>query len=357
MNRFEALIRDDIRALSAYHVQDARGMVKLDAMENPYPLPETVRADVGALAEQAEVNRYPDAQAAELKVRLREVMGIAPEVGLLLGNGSDEIIQIVAMALAKPGAALLSVEPSFAMFRMIAIFCGLRYVGVPLRADFSLDAEATLAGIREHTPALTFIAYPNNPTGNLFDADLIRRIIEASPGLVVVDEAYYVFSAASFLADLLRYPNLLLMRTVSKLGLAGLRLGLLAGPPGLVRELDKVRLPYNVNVLTQAVATRALQDMPALKLQAEAICRERDKLFAALESLPGITPYPSQANFILFKVSPANRVFDALRQHGILIKNLHGMHPLLDSCLRVTVGTPDQNEQFITALQSILVLA
>jgi histidinol-phosphate aminotransferase len=284
-------------------------------------------------------------------------MGIAPEAGLLLGNGSDEIIQIVAMALAKPGATLLSLEPSFAMFRMIAIFCGLRYVGVPLRGDFSLNAEDTLAAITQHAPALTFIAYPNNPTGNLFDADTIRRIIETSPGLVVVDEAYYVFSPASFLTDLLHYPNLLLMRTVSKLGLAGLRLGLLAGPPGLIQELDKVRLPYNVNVLTQTVATRALQDMPALKLQAETICREREKLFAALQALPGITAYPSQANFILFQISSANGVFDALKQHGILIKNLHGTHPLLESCLRVTVGTPEQNEQFITALQSILVLA
>lgn len=355
MNPFETLIRDDIRALSAYHVQDARGMVKLDAMENPYPLPETVRSDVGALAGRAELNRYPDGQAVELKARLREVMGIAPEAGLLLGNGSDEIIQIVAMALAKPGATLLSLEPSFAMFRMIAIFCGLRFVGVPLRADFSLDAEATLAAITQHAPALTFIAYPNNPTGNLFDADVIRRIIESSPGLVVVDEAYYVFSRASFFGHLLHHPNLLLMRTVSKLGLAGLRLGLLAGPPGLIRELDKVRLPYNVNVLTQAVATRALQDMPALRLQAEAICSEREKLFAALQALPGITPYPSQANFILFRISSAGRVFDALKQHGILIKNLHGTDPLLEGCLRVTVGTPEQNEQFITALQSILV--
>jgi histidinol-phosphate aminotransferase len=357
MTDFEALIRDDIRALSPYHVQDARGMVKLDAMENPYPLPEAVRRDVGVLAVQAPVNRYPDAHAVELQARLREVMGIAPEAGLLLGNGSDEIIQMMAMAVARPGAALLSVEPSFAMFRILAVCCGLRYVGVPLRADFSLDAEATLAAIAEHRPALTFIAYPNNPTGNLFAAEDIRRIIESSPGLVVVDEAYYAFSPASFLPELLRYPNLLLMRTASKLGLAGLRLGLLAGPPRLIREFDKVRLPYNINVLTQTVASRALQEMPALEAQAEVICGERTKLFAALQSLPEVRPFPSQANFVLFQVVSANRVFDALKQHGILVKNLHGSHPLLEDCLRVTVGTPEQNEQFIAALQSILALA
>lgn len=356
MASFDDLIRADIRALSAYHVQDARGMVKLDAMENPYALPETVRSDLATLIAQAEVNRYPDAQAVELKARLRHAMGIAADAGLLLGNGSDEIIQIIAMALAKPGAALLSLEPSFVMFRMIAGFCGLDYVGVPLKVDFALDVEATLAAIARHRPAVAFIAYPNNPTGNLFDAEAIRRIIVASPGLVVVDEAYYAFSPASFLPELLRYPNLLLMRTVSKLGLAGLRLGLLAGPPGLIHEFDKVRLPYNINVLTQAVAARALQDMPALNAQAEAICSERTRLFSALQSLPGLIPFPSQANFILFRVDSAQRVFDALRQHGILIKNLHGSHPLLDNCLRVTVGTREQNEQFIAALQNILSL-
>ena len=182
-------------------------------------------------------------------------MAVPDDMELLLGNGSDELIQILALAVNRPGAVLMSVEPSFVMFRMVATSTGIRYVGVPLTPEFSLDAAASAAPPCANTsPALTFIAYPNNPTGNLFDADAIRAVIEASPGLVVVDEAYHAFAGRSFLPELARYPNLLVMRTLSKLGLAGLRLGMLIGRPEWLSELDKLRLPYNVNVLTQRIA-------------------------------------------------------------------------------------------------------
>jgi len=355
MSSFKHLIREDIQALAAYHVQPAQRMVKLDAMENPYGLPESLLDEIGSLAAHAEINRYPDPNASELKRRLREVMAIPSEAGLILGNGSDELIQIIAMALAKPGAVLLAPEPSFVMFRMIATFCGLRFVGVDLRDDFSLDEQAMLAAVKEHKPAVTFLAYPNNPTGNLFDANVVQRIIEDSPGLVVVDEAYFAFSPASFLPSLQRFPNLLVMRTVSKLGLAGLRLGLLAGAPEIIGELDKLRLPYNINVLTQRLAERLLQDYSLLQDQAARICADRTRLMEALLSVPGVQPFESQANFILFRVPSAALVFDGLKRRGILLKNLSVAHPLLSDCLRVTVGTPEENEVFIKVLRDLVI--
>jgi len=350
----EDVIRGEIRALNAYHVPDSAGMVKLDAMENPYQLPPELRTRLARLVESASINRYPDPGASALKVQLRKALEVPAGAELLLGNGSDELIQMIAMAAAKPGAVVLGVEPSFVMFRMIATFTGARYAGVDLSEDFSLDIERTLAAIERERPAIVFVAYPNNPTGNLFDAALIERVIEAAPGLVVVDEAYHAFAGTSFMARLPRYPNLLVMRTLSKLGLAGIRLGVLAGGPGWVRELDKVRLPYNINTLTQIVASEMLQHGNVLTEQAGAIKVERGRLLRELTGMPGITAYPSDANFILFRTSKAERVFDGLKQRGVLIKSLHGSHLLLADCLRVTVGTPDENTAFLSALKQTL---
>lgn len=351
----EQLIRPEILALSAYPVADAAGMVKLDAMENPYRLPEGLRGELGAALGEAAVNRYPDPRAPDLKARLRSAFAIPDELGILLGNGSDEIIQILAMALARPDAVLLSVEPSFVMYRMIAGFSGMRYVGVPLKDDFSLDEDALLGAIETHRPALVFLAYPNNPTGNAFDRSTIERVIRATPGVVVVDEAYHAFAGGlSFLGDLGRYENLLLMRTVSKLGLAGLRLGYLVGAPRWLDEFDKLRLPYNINVLTQIAAEMALSQMDTLEAQAARIVAERARLATALTNLPGVKVFPSQANFLLFRTADAAKVFSGLKSRGVLIKNLNGAHPLLANCLRVTVGAPEENEAFFTALRAEL---
>ncbi|NBC12838.1 MAG: histidinol-phosphate transaminase [Gammaproteobacteria bacterium] len=351
------LIRDDIRALRAYHVPDSAGLIKLDAMENPYPWPEALRDDWLATLRAADLNRYPDPQGRDLQAGLRDAMGIPADVALLLGNGSDELIQMLAMAVAAPGRKVLSLDPGFVMYRMIALFAGLDYVGVPLReGDFGLDLDATLAAMAREEPALTYIAYPNNPTGNLFDAAAIERIIQASPGLVIVDEAYAPFTDQSFLPRLGEWPNLLVMRTVSKMGLAGLRLGYLAGPPEWLAEIDKVRLPYNVNTLTQASAAFALRHHAAWDAQTAAIRAERATLFDALAAIDGITPYPSDANFILARTEPgrAGAVFQGLLERGVLIKKLDGAHPLLTDCLRITVGTPQENATLLNALEAAL---
>jgi histidinol-phosphate aminotransferase len=350
----DQIIRTEVLSLSAYHVPPASGMVKLDAMENPYSLPDGLRDDIAHLVATAPINRYPDAGAASLKAMLRAALAVPDGMEIMLGNGSDEIIQIIALACARPGATLLSVEPAFVMFRMIAAFAGMKYVGVPLKADFSLDIDATLEAISQHEPAVIFVAYPNNPTGNLFDARAISRIIEAAPGLVVVDEAYHAFANASFMDKLLQYPNLLLMRTLSKLGLAGLRLGLLAGGPEWLRELEKLRLPYNVGIVTQLIAEKVLQHRDVLLQQAAAIKNERAMLGARLAAMRGIESFPTDANFILFRVSEAGHVFQNLKKRGVLIKNLDGTHPLLKNCLRVTVGKPDENALFLAALEGSL---
>jgi histidinol-phosphate aminotransferase len=329
-------------------------MVKLDAMENPYLLPQALRDEIARLVADAEINRYPDAGAHPLKAAIGRVTNLPPGMDILLGNGSDEIIQLLALAVAKPGAVLLSVEPSFVMYRMIARFVGMKYVGVPLAEDFSLDLKVMLEAVKREQPALLFLAYPNNPTGNLFDAEAIRQIIKAAPGLVVVDEAYYAFARDSFIPLLGQYPNLLVMRTFSKLGMAGLRLGFLAGSPAWLSQLEKLRLPYNVGVLPQQVATKLLEHHDVLLAQAERIKQERTGLLAALAAIDGVHVYPSDANFILFRVAGAARIFEGLKQRGVLIKNLDGGHPALADCLRVTVGTPDESRKFLAALQDTI---
>ena len=353
------LLRREILDLHAYHVPDSAGYIKLDAMENPYAMPSALRDEIANAVAAAAINRYPDPSAASLKEKIRGGVGLPPGMDILLGNGSDELIQLLAMALNKPGATLLSVEPSFVMYRMIATFVGMRYVGVPLlansgAADFSLDLTLTLAAIKREQPALVFLAYPNNPTGNLFPAEAVAQIIEASPGLVVVDEAYYAFASDSFLPRLARYPNLLVMRTFSKLGMAGLRLGFLAGSTAWLGQLEKLRLPYNVGVLPQLVAGKLLEHHDALLRQAEQIKLDRASLYRQLTEITTVQVYPSEANFLLFRVANATQVFDGLKRRGVLIKNLNGGHPMLQDCLRVTVGTPEENERFVAALKDSL---
>ena len=353
-NLVEQVVRPEILRLSPYHVPSSSGMIKLDAMENPYSLPEALQEEIAQLVTTISANRYPDSNSVSLKSSLRETMEIPMGMDIMLGNGSDEIIQIIASALARPGAVLMSVEPAFVMFRMIATFTNMEYIGVPLKADFSLDLDLMLDAIAKHQPAVIFIAYPNNPTGNLFDVEAVSRIIESAPGVVVVDEAYHAFAGSSFIDKLSEYPNLLLMRTLSKLGLAGLRLGFLTGRPEWLIQLEKVRLPYNVGVLTQEVTRKILQYPDILQQQVDAIKAERIVMSKYLNVLDGVEAFPSDANFILFRVSKASQIFSELKQRNILIKNLDGGHPLLKNCLRVTIGTPDENKQFLQALQECI---
>jgi len=331
-------------------------MIKLDAMENPYHIPDVLLGEWLALVKKAEINRYPDPSAQALSSMLIDYMEVplhnsskrSSENSIILGNGSDELIQIMAMAVAKPGRKILAPAPGFVMYDMIATFTGMEYIGVALKDDFSLDMPAMLEAIKTQQPALIFLAYPNNPTGNLFDDNEIV--------LVVIDEAYHPFACASFMPRLGEFDNLLVMRTVSKMGLAGLRLGLLAGPQKWIYEFDKIRLPYNINILTQVTAEFALKHAHVFEEQASIIRQQRDVVFDALNAFPQFRVYPSNANFILLRVieGEASEIFQALKEQGLLIKNLHPVGGVLLQCLRITVGTAEENALLIEALKKIM---
>ncbi|MYB33805.1 MAG: histidinol dehydrogenase [Gammaproteobacteria bacterium] len=348
-------VPDQIRSMSEYKVSDSAGMVKLDAMENPYSLPQSLIDEwVGALA-RVSINRYPDADCRELKERLSRYIGLPESCSLVLGNGSDELIQMLILMLGGRGRTIIAPSPSFSMYRQICLYTSTRFIGVPLRKDFALDGAEMIRAIRHYDPACIFIAYPNNPTGNLFDTKVLQEILDAANGLVVIDEAYHAFSESSYLNEVPERPNLIVIRTMSKTGLAGLRLGLAMANSEWGREIGKVRFPYNINSLTQLSASLILDNAGLLKEQTASIIRERRKQFKALQAVDGVTVFPSAANFHLFRVSDAERVYRELLKHGVLIKNLHGTDDQLDQCLRVTVGRPEENEQFLAALKNILV--
>jgi len=350
--------RPDVRAMHAYVVQDAAGFIKLDAMENPFSLPPALQARLGERLGTVALNRYPGVRVNDLHAALRAHARVPEGMGLVLGNGSDELISLLCVACAQPGAVALAPLPGFVMYEAFARQTGMGFVGVPLTPDFELDGPAMLAAIREHRPALTWIAYPNNPTANLWDDAVIEQIIEAvaanGQGLVIIDEAYQPFASRSYHDRLGRHPHVLLMRTLSKFGLAGVRLGYMMGRADLIEQVEKVRPPYNVSVLNVEAALFALEHADEFARQAALIRSERDRLLAALADMPGARAYPSQANMILVRVNDAAAVFQALKARGILIKNVAGLHRLLANCVRLTVGTPAENDALIAALRDVL---
>ena len=350
-------IRQDVQAMHAYAIQDSAGMAKLDAMENPYQLPPVLQAELGQRLGALAINRYPGARVDELRVVLGRYARMPAGCALMLGNGSDELISLLALACTLPGASILAPVPGFVMYAMSAQLQGLTFHGVPLTADFELDEAAMLAAIAQHRPAITYLAYPNNPTANLWDDAVIERIILAAGeegGLVVMDEAYQPFSSKSYLDRMARHGHVLLMRTLSKFGLAGARLGYLMGPQALVEQVDKVRPPYNVSVLNCECALFALEHEAVFAAQALEIREQRAVLSTALADLPGVRAYPSDANMILLRMPDALRCFVGLKQRKVLVKNVSTLHPLLANCLRLTVGTVDENRLLLAALQESL---
>jgi histidinol-phosphate aminotransferase len=349
-------IRADVRAASSYKVADSSGFLKLDAMENPYQLPAPLRAELATRLAAAELNRYP-ASYEPLKQKVCAKLGVPPEYGVILGNGSDELISLIATATARQDkrAVILAPTPAFVMYQRSAQFAGMEFVGVPLQSDFTLDMPAMLAAIALHKPSVLFLAYPNNPTGNLYDAADMAELIDAlgDTGIAVVDEAYEPFARTSFMAHLPEFENLVVMRTLSKLGLAGIRLGYMSAAPALLAEFEKVRPPYNINVLTMIAADFALEHLDVLDAQAVQINAARTALAAELLALPGVELFPSAANFLLFRVANADATCEKLLAAKVLVKNLGKMGSLAN-CIRVTVSTPEENSAFLTALQAAL---
>ena len=359
-------IRADVRAMSAYHIQPSQGLLKMDTMENPFRLPAALQKALGERLGALEINRYPGERLQVLKQMLKDYAGAPEGSAVLLGNGSDEIITLLALATAQPCAAgratMLAPMPGFVMYPLSAQLQGLDFVGVPLTADFDLDVPAMQAAIAEHKPAITYIAYPNNPTATLWPEDQVQAVIDAVAqigGLVVMDEAYQPFASRSWISQMQAQPernaHVLLMRTLSKFGLAGARLGYLIGPAAIVNELDKVRPPYNISVLNCETAIFALEQADLYAAQAQAIRAERQPLIDALRALDGVEKvWPSEANMVLLRVRNAGAAQAAMKQRGVLVKNVSAMHPLLANCLRLTVGTREENAQMLAALKESL---
>ena len=354
-DRIAATLRADVAGMHAYAIQPSDGLIKLDAMENPFSLPPALQAELGARLGRAAIHRYPQASVAALAEELTAYVGMPEGCRLMLGNGSDELIDLLAVACDKPGATILSPVPGFVMYAMSAQLQGLEFVGVPLTPDFELDETAMLEAIELHRPAITYIAYPNNPTANLFDDAVIERIVAAvgrQNGLVVFDEAYQPFASRSWMARAGEFDHVLVMRTLSKFGLAGVRLGYMVGPAALIGEIDKVRPPYNVSVLNAEAALFALEHADEYAAQAAVLRQERERLQAALREMPGVKAWPSEANMILVRVADSKAAFEGMKQRGVLIKHVAALHPLLANCLRLTVGTPEENTRMLDALRA-----
>ena len=355
-------IRADVRAMHAYTVQAADGLLKMDAMENPFGLPPALQSALGQRLGALALNRYPGPRTEVLRDALARHAGMPEGCALILGNGSDELISLVALACARPGAQVLAPLPGFVMYGMSAQLQGLGFTGVALTPDFELDAVAMESAIAEHRPAITYIAYPNNPTATLWDDTAVLRTIDAAGaqgGIVVIDEAYQPFASRTWLdrmrAEPARHGHVLLMRTLSKFGLAGVRLGYLMGPAALVHEIDKVRPPYNVSVLNSEAALFALEHADVFAAQAAELRAGRDLLVAQLRALPGVLKvWDSEANMVLLRVPDAARTFEGMKNRKVLVKNVSTMHPLLAGCLRLTVGSAADNAQMLAALQASL---
>ena len=350
-------IRDDIKAMSAYRIADLpEGFIKLDAMESPYHpfarFPELSNEWLRLIA-QAPIQLYPNPAASGLQDTLRKAFDIPEAAAIALGNGSDELIQFLTLLVAQSGATMLAVEPSFVMYRHNAELYGMNYVGVPLNEDFTLDLPAVLSAIKKHQPALIFIAYPNNPTGVCFRREEVEAIIRATQGIVVVDEAYGAFSCDSFLPQAGSIENLVVMRTISKIGFAGLRIGYAAGSPAVMGELAKILPPYNMNQLSLATAKFALQHHDTIQTTIDILKTERERVFNELSAIGRLKAFPSEANFITVRVPDADALFNTLKENRILIKKLHGTHPLLAQCVRITIGSPEQNDAVLDIIRKL----
>lgn len=351
------VVRADIQGLHAYAVQPSAGMVKVDTMENPHPLPPALQQALGERLGRVAIHRYPAERGDDLKAALAAHAGLPAGCSLMLGNGSDELITLLSMACALPGAVFMSPLPSFVMYGLSAALQGVQFVGVPLTSDFDLDEAAMLAAIDQHKPAVLYLACPNNPTANLWDEAVIDRIVDAMArhrGLVVIDEAYQPFASRDAMHRLGRQPHVLVMRTMSKFGLAGVRIGYLMGASALIAEIDKLRPPFNISVLNAEAAMFALEHADEYARQAVLIRDQRERLFRALQDLPGVHPWPSQANMVLARVPDAAATFAGMKARGVLIKNVSALHPLLANCLRITVGTPDEVTLTLAALRASL---
>lgn len=354
-----SLLRPALAEIKPYPVLDSHGMIKLDAMENPFSLPLQAQADLMARLSHLEINRYPDPAQKELKAALIRAQLASQNFPLIIGNGSDEIIAMMH-GILREHSKVMAFDPSFSMYELNAKTSGHTFIKVALNEDFSINLDRTLSAIDKEQPSLLWIAYPNNPTGNVFEHRALSAIIEAHKGIAIIDEAYLPFTGGDSLIDWLgTSPKIAIMRTLSKLGLAGLRVGYLMGSPELITALEKARLPFNTNRLSAEFTKIILQDYhPQLIEQATQIAQEREKMFRFFQDWQHLHPkfrvrvFPSKANFLLVHCECASALYQWLRQQKILIKDVSNASPLLSQCLRFSIGTADQNQAVRNAVST-----
>jgi histidinol-phosphate aminotransferase len=347
------LVEKGIFKQSGYIAPEVTGAIKMDANENPIRLQEPLKKKLMEEMARIDLNRYPEAGALKLRDRFDKYYGVDKEM-IMLGNGSDELIQTLCLALKGKINGVLVPVPTFSMYKIIAVNTGNKVVEVPLNKNFDLDGDAMIGRMRANFPALVFLSYPNSPTGNLFSRKKIEIIIKKTPGIVVIDEAYASFSGQTLLPLLKKYDNLVFLKTLSKLGMASMRLGFLIGNRDIVAQLDKVRLPYNINSLSQVAAHYFLDYQDEFSGQVSEIIKSREELYLGLKEIAGIKLYPSQANFIFFSCAfDSNRIYNKLVAEGIIVKNLN-IPPLMPNCMRVTVGNRKENEAFLRVLKRII---
>lgn len=348
-------IKPAVRAQRAYTLAARRAPVKLNQNENPYDVPEGVKRRVLEQALARPWSRYPDFDPQELVAALARFSGWRPD-GILAGNGSNELIEALLLVTVGEDTRVVIPEPTFTLYALLTAILGGRAVRVPLGADLEYDGEALLRARRESGAPLTIVCSPNNPTGGVLPAGDLRRLCAESDSLVVVDEAYHEFSRQSAVPLLSEHENLVVLRTFSKaMGFAGLRMGYLLASPEIVREVNKARLPYNINFFSQAAALAVLEEAPAFGETVGRLIAMRDQLALDLAALPGVRVFPSRANFILFELAEQDprKVFEDLYARGVLVRDVTA-YPRLERCLRVSVGSEDENAAFLRALRESL---
>ena len=344
-------VSKNVRSISPYSVPRVECSVKLDGNESPYDLDGEEKILLSKRLAELPVNRYPDPEALGVRTSLSRALDF-PADGILIGNGSDEIIQMIVEVFGGKSGRVLVPSPTFSMYRITSLILGREVKEVALDENFDIDVESTLEMIRAEDPDIVFLATPNNPTGNSFSEEKVLEILEASPGAVVVDEAYCDFSKKSYIPHIEKYENLLILRTMSKTGFAGARLGMLFSRPQVAGEVNKARLPYNINSLSQQVMSFVLERPEIIERGVSLILSERERLRDALERIDSICVYPTDANFFLIRVPDADFLFTELVKNDILVRRF-GEGGRLAGCLRVTVGTREENDSLIKALVGI----
>jgi len=342
----------EIREISPYSVTRFDCKIRLDGNESPFSLPKEVQEKVDKAIKEISINRYPDPDAKSLVELISRVCEF-PKEGILLGNGSDELIGMLITTFSSGTGKILCPAPTFSMYKLTGLTMGAEIIEVPLDQNFDIDLENSISYIEANDPDLIFLASPNNPTGNMYSAGKIAEIISMARGVVVVDEAYSDFSGYTFLPLIKECENLVILRTLSKVGFAGLRIGMLLARDNLVNEINKVRYPYNINSLSQAVAEVVLENHEFVTENIQLIIWERDRVFNALSAIEPIKAYPSDANFIFFRVNNADSLFSRLVEKDILIRNFN-KPGRLKNFMRVTIGTPEENDSFLSALSEVL---